>query len=572
VNVSSLGMKGFLVSVLLIGACGGGSKPPPGKPCLVNSECTSPLSCSYGACHVTCVEARDCPTGQDCVKAPKGNVCQLPSEAHCNYRSDCMSPLVCALDRTCRSQCKADIDCPTSTQKCVAPDMVCAEPAEIDSTTNLLKNAQSTPVPDAPPDAGAGDGVNTDSAPDTGGGGGGSNGKDSGVCNATLLPEGGCDYCPAGACAHGNCVSGNSDYTCQCDMGYTLNGKTCVVTDSCKSNNQCPPAYACQNTAPPGQACLGQYAAWPVSDSMATAPTQLPSYVNNGDGTVTDGVTRLVWQLAGPTPGNCTTGAADGGADAAVPSCTFADAKAYCAGLGLAGRKDWRVPSKIELESLLDYSRQSNPLIAAPFVTQPTNQFWTSSPAVSPSSPGYVWAVVFSSIRYGANAVDPVSGDSYSNSSNVPVGPPSVRCVSGTGIGPTTPAVHYTIHAGAIDAGAADAALPMDTVTDNWTGLTWQRGSGYEPAKLDAQTYCSALGAGFRLPTLKELLTLVNPIYGRPAIDAIVFPGTAPNIYYTATVDVVSGNCSGMEFDNGASISFGGCAPGVNGWFVRCVR
>jgi hypothetical protein len=36
--------------------------------------------------------------------------------------------------------------------------MVCAEPGEIDSTTNLLKNAQSTPVPDAPPDAGAGDG------------------------------------------------------------------------------------------------------------------------------------------------------------------------------------------------------------------------------------------------------------------------------------------------------------------------------------------------------------------------------------------------------------------------------
>ncbi|MDB4980073.1 MAG: hypothetical protein JWM82_825 [Myxococcales bacterium] len=156
--MSSSASKWLFPGVLLIVACSGGSKPPPGKPCLMNSECTSPLSCSFGTCHVTCVEARDCSPGQDCVKSPKGSVCQQPTEKHCDYRSDCQSPLFCAVDRQCRSQCKVDIDCPTSTQKCVAPDMVCAEPGDINPTTHLLKNALATPVPDAP-DGGAGDGA-----------------------------------------------------------------------------------------------------------------------------------------------------------------------------------------------------------------------------------------------------------------------------------------------------------------------------------------------------------------------------------------------------------------------------
>jgi hypothetical protein len=162
-NVGTHALKGLFLGVfLLVGACGGGSKPPPGSPCVKNSDCTNPLSCSYGLCHVTCTQARDCPTGQDCVKAPSGNVCQLPVEAKCEYLSQCAPPLVCALDRQCRSQCLKDIDCPTPTQKCVLPDMVCAEPGEINQTTGLLDNSLSTPVPAAPPDAGAGDGATGD--------------------------------------------------------------------------------------------------------------------------------------------------------------------------------------------------------------------------------------------------------------------------------------------------------------------------------------------------------------------------------------------------------------------------
>src|SRR5882762_9417069 len=105
-------MKSLWIGLLVVvsgafslGACSGGSKPPPGAPCLKNTDCLNPLSCTFGTCHVTCVEARDCNPGQDCVKGPKGNVCQQPLEKTCQYKSQCMKPLECALDRQCRSEC-----------------------------------------------------------------------------------------------------------------------------------------------------------------------------------------------------------------------------------------------------------------------------------------------------------------------------------------------------------------------------------------------------------------------------------------------------------------------------------
>jgi hypothetical protein len=106
-------------------------KLAPGKDCLVNTDCDSPLSCSFGKCHVTCREARDCDPGQDCVRGTDGNVCLLISEKECGKNSDCPVGLFCALDLTCRSQCENAVDCATKTQQCVLPDKVCAEPHDI---------------------------------------------------------------------------------------------------------------------------------------------------------------------------------------------------------------------------------------------------------------------------------------------------------------------------------------------------------------------------------------------------------------------------------------------------------
>jgi len=60
----------------------------------------------------------------------------------------------------------------------------------------------------------------------------------------------------------------------------------------------------------------------------------------NGDGTVTDHATGLLWQRS------------DSGAGS-----SWQDALAYCEGLELAGRSDWRLPNAKELQSIVDYSR-----------------------------------------------------------------------------------------------------------------------------------------------------------------------------------------------------------------------
>ena len=62
-----------------------------------------------------------------------------------------------------------------------------------------------------------------------------------------------------------------------------------------------------------------------------------PSYRNNGDGTVTDLVTGLVWQK-------------DPGAKK-----TFAEAVAGAKSFRLAGKSDWRLPTIKELYSLIDF-------------------------------------------------------------------------------------------------------------------------------------------------------------------------------------------------------------------------
>jgi hypothetical protein len=62
-------------------------------------------------------------------------VCLLPAESACSYNSDCVVPLVCALDRSCRNKCLANRDC-IAGQVC-AKSQVCANLAELDATGDV---------------------------------------------------------------------------------------------------------------------------------------------------------------------------------------------------------------------------------------------------------------------------------------------------------------------------------------------------------------------------------------------------------------------------------------------------
>ena len=151
-----------LVVGLAVG-CSSSSTPPAGKTCIVNSECNNPLACTFGKCHVACMETRDCPLGARCLKAPGGNVCQLDEEKRCPATGACQQPLICAIDLLCHNNCtNAATDCPTG-QVCASG--ACAEPSEVGSDGKLKPPADG--------------GVTATGG--SGGGTGGSGGADAGV-------------------------------------------------------------------------------------------------------------------------------------------------------------------------------------------------------------------------------------------------------------------------------------------------------------------------------------------------------------------------------------------------------
>jgi hypothetical protein len=232
---------------------------------------------------------------------------------------------------------------------------------------------------------GAGGTVSTGGASGTGGAFG--TGGSAGAAGTAGAKGGG------GATGSGG-VSGTGGMTCtdQCTNGATqcVSGssfQSCVISDGCTTwaTTNCATAMlVCEGPAPAG--CVDpNWAEWPMPNGPVDVSNGAPnaeSYTINGDGTVTDNVTGLMWQQA-------------------VPSTPYAwsDAVAYCPTLTLGAHSDWRLPTIIELVSLIDYSvgdDNVNPSInATVFPGTPISpSFWSSTPlASSPSSEA--WALDF---------------------------------------------------------------------------------------------------------------------------------------------------------------------------------
>jgi hypothetical protein len=119
------------------------------------------------------------------------------------------------------------------------------------------------------------------------------------------------------------------------------------------------------------------------------------------------------------------------------------------------------------------------------------------------------------------------------------------------------------------------------TVHDGKTGLTWQQtvpsGTytwGSAGTSGTAQNYCATLslnGGGWRLPTMKELTTIVDYTVASPGptIDASYFPNTPATFFWSSTPLVGSSGTAWLvhfsfSFTDTSGVSYA-CA-------VRCVR
>ncbi|MCP4631850.1 MAG: DUF1566 domain-containing protein, partial [candidate division Zixibacteria bacterium] len=78
------------------------------------------------------------------------------------------------------------------------------------------------------------------------------------------------------------------------------------------------------------------------------------------------------------------------------------------------------------------------------------------------------------------------------------------------------------------------------TITDINRNLIWSQATLGEMIFSDAQTECSNLSLGgysdWRVPTLGELLSLVDESFGSPAIDINFFPDTENDNYWSSTI------------------------------------
>ena len=129
---------------------------------------------------------------------------------------------------------------------------------------------------------------------------------------------------------------------------------------------------------------------------------------------------------------------------------------------------------------------------------------------------------------------------------------------------------------------SADASAPAGrytaaggTVYDTKTKLTWQQTApSTDYTWTDAKTSCAGAGAslggaGWRLPTIKELQTIVDDSRSNPSIDPTAFPGVPGNPFWSSSpLAGSSSNAWFVSFYDG-SASYGGVSDMHN---VRCVR
>jgi hypothetical protein len=333
---------------------------------------------------------------------------------------------------------------------------------------------------------------------------GGGGRSDAGATGAGGISESG-GTTPSGAAAGGRGGGGDGGGVHGGSGGATAAAcsPACTVDQDCVGG-RCIPSQTHGGPCRTAQDCPVSSTCDDSSDESFDA-TRLPKgdgldpdeFTVSADGLmVTDAITGLIWQR----DGSGTRSECDG------VYCSWSEANAYCAGLVLGGVSGWRLPGRHELLTIVEVNVQGLSIDSAAFPDTPADTFWTSSAYGDPSD--YAWYVYFGS-----------------NVGYLRVGNASrVRCVRPAAALRCHPKSRFVV---------LDGGLVRDTLT----GLVWQQQTSTTKLSLsDATEYCSTVGTGFRMPTLKELDSIVDlTVTSGAIINQAVFPNTPAEGFWTSS-------------------------------------
>jgi hypothetical protein len=279
--------------------------------------------------------------------------------------------------------------------------------------------------------------------------------------------------CIGALLAHGTTLQSDREHCGAC-------GQVCARDDAC-IDGQC--------------AADRSWALWPIPE----LPLADDHYDIRAD-VVRDRITGLEWQRAVP-----------------AERIAYDQADEHCQSLELAGG-GWRLPTRIELVSIVDFTRAMPAINTAAFHDTPSEPFkyaaWATSAGNAPDSPTY--------------QIDFTKGEDvvYRDDEAASVLTHYVRCVRDVAA-PKPMGEHYAIGA--------------DTTLDRQTHLRWVRAasapctecslSGAIGSLPAAERYCDGLSADgyddFRVPALVELLSIFNAhadAVGYIRVDEDAFP------------------------------------------------
>lgn len=126
--------------------------------------------------------------------------------------------------------------------------------------------------------------------------------------------------------------------------------------------------------------------------------------------------------------------------------------------------------------------------------------------------------------------------------------------------------------AGSGQAASSERFRPDGTVVyDANTGLSWEQYPSTTAMTLSAaNAYCQELGASFRLPTMKELQTVVDRSRISPAVDTSVFETVQPGVYYWTSSTLAGDPSSSWFVEFGMGVSTFSSSTGSH--LTWCVR